>query len=172
VLLDVLERQTRRAYVQLTDLGALAFELAADDLGDEVERIVAERERCAEADGVLHDLVAPRLLALADLFERLLDDLHERDRIEAQVGAAAVLRLELDLAVVDDTAALVDLVQVAEVGRPATMMSVAGQRFVVERDEDVGGVAVRADVLVVDAHSVERVLSHDVRVVFDVRVNA
>ena len=142
MLLHVLERQTRRAHVQLPDLGALALELAADDLGDEVERVVAERERCAEADRILHDLVAPRLFALADLFERLLDDLHERDRVEAQVGAAAVLRLELDLAVVDDPAALVDLVQVAEVGRPAAMMSVTGERFVIERDEDVGRVAV------------------------------
>src|SRR5207247_1777841 len=79
VLLHVLERETRGAHVQLADLGALALELAADDLGDEVERVVAKRERRAEADGVLHDLVAPRLLALTDLFECLLDDLHERD---------------------------------------------------------------------------------------------
>src|SRR6185503_7195049 len=121
VLLHVLEREARGADVELADLGALALELAADDLSDQVERVIAQRERRAEADGVLHDLVAPCLFALADLFERLLDDLHERDRVEAQVRSLAVRGLELDLAVVDDAAALVDLVQVAEVGRPAAM---------------------------------------------------
>ena len=168
----MLEREARGAHVELADLGALALELAADDFGDEVERVVAQRERRAEADGVLHDFVAPRLLALADFLERLLDDLHEGDRVEAQVGTLAVFRLELDLAVVDDAAALVDLVQVAEMRGPAAMVPVAGERFVVQRDEDVGRIAVGADVLVIDADSVERVLAHDVRVVFDVRVNA
>lgn len=40
VLLHVLERELRGAHVQLADLGALALELRADDLGDEVEGVL------------------------------------------------------------------------------------------------------------------------------------
>jgi len=93
------------------------------------------------------------------------------DRIEAQVLALCLGGIELDLAVVDDSAAVIQLLEMAEVRGPTAMIAVAGERLVIERDEDVGLVAIGADVLVVHAHSVERVLAHDVRVVFDVRVD-
>src|SRR5207247_10054650 len=149
VLLHVLEGKLRGAHVQLTDLSALSLELRADDFGDEIERVFAERERRAEADGVLHDLVPARLLALADLLERLLDDLHERHRVEAQVRPVRRRRIEADLAVENDAAAVVDLAEMAPVRGPAAMVAVAGKRLQVERHEDIGLVLILAHVLVV-----------------------
>ena len=137
MLLHVLERELRGAHVELADLGALALELRADDLGDEVERVVAQGQRRAEADRVLHDLVTSRLLALADFLERLLDDLHERHRVEAQVRSIRRCGIESDLVVEDDAAAVVDLGEMAVMRRPAAMVAVAGEGLQIERNEDV-----------------------------------
>ena len=77
-----------------------------------------------------------------------------------------------ELGVVDHAAAFVDLAEVPEMRRPTTVVAIAGEGLVVERDEDVGLVLIRAHVLVVDAHAIEGVLAHDVGVVFDVGVDA
>ena len=138
VLLHVLERELRGAHVELADLGALALELRADDLGDEVEGVLAERERRAETDCVLHDFVSARLFAFADFLERLLDDLHERHRVEAKVRSIRRGGVESDLVVEDDAAAVVDLGEMAVMRRPAAMVAVAGEGLQIECNEDVG----------------------------------
>src|SRR2546428_7199692 len=172
VLLYMLEGELRGPHVQLANLRALALELGADDFGDEIEWVIAERERRAQADRVLHDLIPPRLLALTDLFERLLDDLHKGHRVEAQIRTLGSGRVEADLTVEDHASTLVDLAEVSVVRGPAAVVAVAGEGLLVQRNEDVGLVLVRAHVLVVDANAIEGVLAHDVRVVFDVRVDA
>src|SRR2546428_12296545 len=127
VLLYMLEGELRGPHVQLANLRALALELGADDFGDEIEWVIAERERRAQADRVLHDLIPPRLLALTDLFERLLDDLHKGHRVEAQIRTLGSGRVEADLTVEDHASTLVDLAEVSVVRGPAAVAASDGR---------------------------------------------
>ena len=107
--------------------------------------------------------------SLAKLFQRLLEDLEIRDRVEADVVALELVGVDLEVRVVDDPTAGRDLVYMPNVARVVLPLErVSEQAFLVERDEHVNLVDMRTDGHGGGSDPVIAVLAHDVRVELDV----
>ena len=105
VLSEELGGDLRRPDVHLANLGPPTLEALTHDLEEDVDREVEQRERGADGNRVGHHPQPPSLLLLAELAQRLAQQLVKREWEEAHIIALDLGLVKLEAGVEDRSTA-------------------------------------------------------------------